>query len=153
MMIGEVKEMLVMTVKYPLQFERYPDWPIRFNQALAKAQKGVFEYGKNDCCTLISDAIEAMTDIDPMDDIRGAYWDEETADEVIALMSDGGDLFDLLTIRLGTAAPGARGRKGDVAFLNGACGLVIGRTALFHGSGGFGLTTISQIDYAFRIGE
>ncbi len=44
---------------------RRPDWPARLRTIIEAARERPFSWGQHDCCLFASDAIEAMTGVDP----------------------------------------------------------------------------------------
>lgn len=129
---------------------RYPDWPIRLNEYVAEAQKKEFKLGEHDCCTFAAGAIEAMTGKDWMPEFRGHYDDWKSAED--ALDEIGYDnLYKTLTKKFGPAVIGQKGRKGDLAFYDGSCGIVLGRYAMFLGENGYVYVLLRRLQRAFRI--
>jgi len=129
---------------------RYPDWPVRLNKYIIKAEKLEFKLGTHDCCTFAAGAIEAITGEDPMPEFRNHYDDWKSADD--ALDEIGYDnLYKTLTKKFGKAVLGQKGQKGDLAFYEGSCGIVLGRYAMFLGEKGCVYVSIRNIQRAFRI--
>lgn len=130
---------------------RYPDWPVRLNEYIIKAEKLEFKLGTHDCCTFAAGAIEAITGEDPMTELRDHYDDwagsEDGLDEASYEV-----LYKTLTKLLGKAIIGQKGQKGDLAFYEGSCGIVLGRYAIFLGENGCVYVPISRVQRAFRIG-
>ena len=131
---------------------RYPDWAPRLNDYLRGVQEKAFEYGSHDCCTLAAGAVEAMTGEDPMAEFRGQYATREEADEALQIIG-AGTLYRTLRKKFGKPVDGCRGRKGDIAFHEGACGIVLGRFAVVIGEEGLATVGIRQLDRAFRLPE
>lgn len=131
---------------------RRPDWPRRLNAYVNSVQRRPFRFGKFDCCIFAAGAVKAMTGTDPMREFRGTYKSEREAMQ--ALRDHGsGSLYHTLRSKFGNPVPGAHGRRGDVAYHEGACGIVLGRFALFIGQEGLAMVPISQLDRAFRVPE
>lgn len=129
---------------------RRPDWPVRLNQYIVSVRDRPFAYGNYDCCIFVAGAIEAMTGEDPMTEYRGQY--DSVATGAAALRTLGqGTLFKTLYRKFGKPLPGAHGRKGDIAWYNGALGLVLGRVAMFVGVNGFVLAPLSRLKYIWRV--
>ena len=129
---------------------RLPDWPRRLNEYLAVAMRKDFRLGRHDCCTFAAGAVEAMTGVDPMVEFRGQYatWDEARA----ALATIGArSLYATLRAKFGRAVPGALGQRGDVAYHEKSCGVVVGRNAIFFGAHGYVMIPITQLQRAFRV--
>lgn len=132
--------------------QRFPDWPVRLNQYLLAVRERSFAYGSYDCCIFVAGAIEAMTGADPMPEYRGQYNSVETGKAALRTLGQG-TLLKTLYRKFGKPLPGAHGRKGDIAWYNGALGLVLGRVAMFVGVNGFVLVPLSQLQYTFRVGD
>lgn len=129
---------------------RYPDWPIRLNKYVAETQAKEFKLGEHDCCTFAAGAIEVMTGVDWMPEFRGYYDDWQSAEE--ALDTIGYDnLYKTLTKKFGPAVIGQKGRKGDLAFFEGSCGIVLGRYAMFLGENGHVYVLLRRLQRAWRI--
>ncbi len=129
---------------------RYPDWPVRLNEYIIQAEKKEFELGTHDCCTFAAGAIEAMTGEDPMPEFRDQYDDWQSAED--ALDAVGYDnLYKTLTKKFGAAILGQKGQKGDLAFYDGSCGIVLGRYAMFLGEKGYAYVSLHRLQRAFRI--
>lgn len=70
---------------------RLPDWQSRLSLVIKDHQKDSFEWGRNDCCLFICNAIEAMTGIDPATPFfRGNYHSKEEGYALIAEFCGGG---------------------------------------------------------------
>lgn len=54
-----------------IHLTRLRDWPERLDALLRSRAARPFEWGRNDCCTFVADAIEAMTGRDVMESVRG----------------------------------------------------------------------------------
>jgi len=105
---------------------RYPDWPVRLNEYIIAAEKKEFKLGTHDCCIFAAGAIKAITGKDPMPEFRDQYDDWKSAED--ALDEIGYDnLYKTLAKKFGTPVIGQKGQKGDLAFYEGACGIVLGR--------------------------
>ncbi len=129
---------------------RYPDWPIRLNEYIAEAQKKEFKLGEHDCCTFAAGAVEAITGEDWMSEFRGHYDDWQSSED--ALDEIGYDnLYKTLTKKFGSAILGQKGRKGDLAFYEGSCGIVLGRYAIFLGENGYAYVLLRHLQRAWRI--
>ena len=129
---------------------RYPDWPVRLNEYIIAAEKLEFELGTHDCCTFAAGAIEAITGEDPMPEFRDQYNDWQSAED--ALDEIGYDnLYKTLTKKFGAAILGVKGQKGDLAFYEGSCGIVLGRFAMFLGEKGYAYVPLRNLQRAFRI--
>lgn len=131
---------------------RYPDWPQRLNKYLVGVKAKQIVYGEHDCCTFAAGAVMAMTGEDPMAEFRGRYSSKGESDDALREIG-AGDLYRTLRRKFGPPVKGCRGRKGDIAFHEGACGIVIGRFAIVIGEEGLATVGIRQLDRAFRLPE
>ncbi len=132
--------------------ERIENWDVALNEYIASMRDEPFGYGTNDCCVFTAGGVLAITGTDYMEEFRGHYGDEDSSN--IALASIGsGNLFKTLTRKFGKSLKGVYGRKGDIAFYDGCCGIVLGRVAIFIRSEGYGVVPISQVERIFRIGN
>lgn len=52
---------------------RREDWLSRLSALLIAMKGRAFAWGENDCCTFAADAIEAVTGLNPVPDLRGSY--------------------------------------------------------------------------------
>lgn len=135
-------------------YKRYADWAPRLNKYITAERDKPFVYGQSDCCTFAAGTVKAMTGVDLMEEFRGKYWDEESANKALLEFGNGrGKLYRTLRMKLGRSVRGVYGRKGDVAFHDGSCGIVLGRYAIFTGSEGYLYIPITKLQRAFRIGE
>ncbi len=132
--------------------KRKDNWPRKLNTYLQEVQHNTFEYGVHDCCTFMAGAIIAITGEDIMKEFRGKYHDEATYQEALDTLGQG-SVYKTLRQKLGKPVHGAMGQRGDIAFLDGRCGIVIGRQAIFLYKEGLGLIPISQIQRAFKVGQ
>ncbi len=131
---------------------RRPDWPIKLNEYILAVRDKPFHYGQHDCCTFVAGAILAMTGEDPMAEYREQY--DSVAAGKKALQSLGsGTLLKTLRKKFGKPLPGAHGRKGDIAWYDGALGLVLGRYAMFVGVNGYVMAPLSKLKYTFRVDD
>jgi hypothetical protein len=121
------------------------------NEYILAVRERPFAYGNYDCCIFVAGAIEAMTGADPMAEYRGQYDSVETGKAALRTLGQG-TLLKTLYRKFGKPLPGAHGRKGDIAWYNGAVGLVLGRVAMFVGAGGFVLVPLSRLTRVFRVG-
>lgn len=129
---------------------RYPDWPVRLNEYIIEVEKKEFKLGTHDCCTFTAGAIEAITGEDPMPEFRGHYDDWQSAEDVLDEIGYD-NLYKTLIKKFGSPILGVKGQKGDLAFYEGSCGIVLGRYAMFLGEGGYMYVLLRHLQRAFRI--
>jgi hypothetical protein len=65
---------------------RRQDWPQRLAEYLKERRSTPFQWGTNDCLVYACDAVERMTDEDPLEDIRGTWSNEFGARRVVVEM-------------------------------------------------------------------
>lgn len=112
-----------------MQIERLSDWEDRLSEYIASKRDEPFAYGSNDCCYFSLGAIEAITGTDCMAEFRGKY-DTEFG-SLRALKEIGsGDLESTMDSKFPEIPIGLAGR-GDIAFFDGAIGVVMGSFAWF----------------------
>ncbi len=131
--------------------DRIDNWPQALNTYINSVKDNKFEWGVHDCCTLVSGCVKAITGVDPMIEFRGKY-DEATHKQ--ALQDIGaGTIFKTLIKKFGKSTHGAMGQRGDIAFHDGRCGIIIGRQALFLYEEGYGLMPSKRVDRIFKVGR
>ena len=142
-----------MTLATPVDtLPRLRDWPERLDALLRSRAAVPFEWGRNDCCTFVADAIEAMTGRDVMESVRGY----STALQAQRLAHERGGLQAAVCGLLGDPVSPALVTVGDVLLLrhedmellalcNGACAI---------GPGPSGLVTLAapEVVAAWRVG-
>lgn len=130
---------------------RYVDWPIRLNKYFMSVKDLKFEYGVHDCCTFSAGAVQAITgEDDLMSEFRGKYSTREESQSVLKSIG-AGTLLRTLRKKFGPPVNGASGQRGDIAWYNGACGIVIGRDGIFITKDGYGTVSIRNIKWAFHV--
>lgn len=131
--------------------ERYADWPSRLNAYLASVQtkipEGGLDYGKFDCVVFVADAVIEMTGQD-LFTARGKYKTKIGAGRVLKRL---GGMEGALASVLGPSVPPANAAHGDIVVLDGACGICIGRKALFLSDGGFSMIPTLNAECAFNV--
>lgn len=93
---------------------RREDWPEALHALVDLRAAMPFAWGYQDCCAFAAAAVEAMTGIDPMADLRG-YHSRETAEAILAAQ---GGLEAAVTARLGETVSTALARRGDVVLVD-----------------------------------
>jgi hypothetical protein len=66
------------------QIQRLSDWPERLADFIESRRHAAFEWGRNDCVTFAADALQAMTGVDVLAQLRG-QWSEQ--DQALAIAS------------------------------------------------------------------
>lgn len=129
---------------------RYPDWPARLSKYFLSVKDSSFSYGEFDCCIFISDAVVAMTGVDQMGEFRGKYTDKDSS--IAALKEYGsGNLYKTLVKKFGRSVPGVQGRRGDIGYAEGSCGIITGTSGVFLRDGGFMHVPLTMIQRSFRV--
>ena len=90
---------------------RRQDWPERLFAHIEAARGVPFAFGAHDCCLWAADAVLAMTDADPIEDIRGQWADEVSA---LRLLKERGGVEAMVTEYLGDPIAPAFAQRGDV---------------------------------------
>lgn len=90
---------------------RHNNWPEILSAHLRSQQSVPFQWAFHDCCTFAADAVKAITEQDPMADLRGTYL---TASQAARLLKAEGGLLAAVSKRLGPAKAPALAQRGDV---------------------------------------
>lgn len=108
---------------------RLSDWESRLSSYIASKRHEPFAYGRNDCCYFCFGAVEAITGEDRMSEFRGKY--RTLAGSLRALRDIGaGDLESTMDAKF-PEIPVSSSQRGDIAFYDGALGVVDGSFAWF----------------------
>ena len=145
-----------------MTLQRLPDWPERLDAAINEAAGQPFAWGQHDCALAAATAVQAITGVDPMADIRGAYRDALSAMRMAERLSGGGGFEAALRAvcdRLGLQQiPPTLAQRGDIGLVTGADGRPV--TAVWGGSawlapGADGMESLSarQATAAWHIGD
>jgi hypothetical protein len=102
---------------------RREDWPERLDAFIEARRNVPFAWGQQDCVLFAADAIQAMTDADPLADVRG-HWGTATA--AARLLKDRGGLAAAVRGVLGKPIPYCLAQRGDILLLE----LIDGELAL-----------------------
>ena len=129
---------------------RHDNWPSLLNKYLTDNRNNEWKWGTHDCCTFAAGAVEAITGVDYMEEFRGHYSSEDSSNQALTQIGVG-TLYDTLKKKFGPPVHGAKGKRGDVAFSEGCCGIVIGKAALFIREDGWGLIYMTQIEHVFQV--
>ena len=99
---------------------RCNDWPERLDEALQRAARLPFAWGRHDCCLFAADVCRAITGLDPAADLRGRYGTVLEAFKLLDKRFCGGvaQAAEALAARAGwpEVRPGFA-RRGDVALV------------------------------------
>lgn len=138
--------------------QRKENWATCLNEYLnevmphvSSTPSGGLQYGQMDCCVFAAGAVHAVTGFDPMKKFRGKYRSKSGANKVLKSLGEG-NLFKTLVSIFGKPIAGSLMRRGDVAYYDGCCGVVIGREAVFLFDGGLLRVAITKIKKGFRVG-
>ena len=130
------------------------DWPNRLNKYFLSVKNERFDdenYGTFNCAIFTGGAVKAITGIDHLAEFTGKYRTKEEADVILKTIGNG-SLLKTIRKKFGPPVHGAFGQRGDIAWYDGACGIIIGSTALFiRDVHGFGTAKISKIKWAFKV--
>jgi hypothetical protein len=99
--------------------KRLPDWPERLIALLNARAHAPFAWGRQDCASFAADAVQAMTGVDPIADLRGY-----TARDAIALLRT--PIEQLVAARF-PSVPAGLARRGDIGVveINGRPSVVV----------------------------
>ena len=110
-----------------------------------------FEYGVNDCCLFAAGAVEAITGQDPMSEFRGKYDSLKTSLQVIKDIG-AGTLEATMDAKFSEVGIG-HAQRGDLAFLDGSVGVVMGGFAYFVSDDGLERINRSLWDKCWGVGR
>jgi hypothetical protein len=142
--------------------KRIAGWPERLHAYLEGAARRSFAWGLHDCCTFACGAVQAMTGVDPMVELRGTYASKR---EALCRLRDTGGL-DALAGSIAAALhaeeiPVLMAQRGDVVIADlsqddgvfpslGVVGLD-GRSAVFAMQDGPHRVALRQCRRAWRV--
>jgi len=112
--------------------DRHENWQRRLNE-LVTAETRARPDGHPDDLMFVRKAVRAVT----------GHWPPKER---------GANRYATLRRWFGNPVPGAWGRRGDIAWLDGRAGVIIGVRAVFIYEDGVSVILISKIDKAFRVG-
>lgn len=121
---------------------RLPDWENKLNDYIASVRDRKFRYGRFDCVLFTMGAVKAITGDNKIGDLKWA--NRKEAEAILAEKP----LDERLAEKFEECPP-AFARRGDVAFYEGACGVVVGRYAIFIGDQ-WQAVPITKLERAFR---
>lgn len=134
-----------------INLERLSNWDASLSEYIASKRNEPFEYGINDCCCFCFGAIEAITGQDCMLEFRGQYSNEFGSLRALKEIGQG-DLESTMDAKFPVVPIGLAGR-GDIAFFDGAIGVVMGSFAWFVSDNGLERIPRSLWDKCWGIGR
>lgn len=130
---------------------RLSNWEEALVNYIAIKRHEPFEYGVNDCCLFAAGAVEAVTGEDPMPEFRGEYDSLKTSLKVIKEIG-AGTLEATLDAKFPEVEIGLA-QRGDLAFLDGSVGVVMGGFAYFVSDDGLERINRSFWDKCWGVGR
>ena len=124
---------------------RISTWEDALSNYILTKRHEPFEYGLNDCCLFAAGAVEAITGQDPMPEFRGKYDSLKTSLQVNIRRSKASGKFP--EVEIGHA------QRGDLAFLDGSVGVVMGGFAYFVSDDGLERINRSLWDKCWSVGR
>ena len=139
-------------LKVPVNLTRLDDGMERLHALIDSARHRQFEWGIFDCFTFAADAVEAITGVDPMAELRGTYDDQRSATEL--LIKHGGvetAVSDILGRRAGTAE---YAQRGDIVLMGQSpvtmrLGVVYSGFAMGPRTNGDGFAGLARTSFAY----
>lgn len=120
-------------------------WERRLNEYLLECRGRPFEYGQFDCLLFVCGAVEAMTGENPAAHLIGRYTSQDEAEAL-----EGMTLYQWLIRTFGSPIPPAYARRGDIAWVNDCCAVVVGTDAIGFDDGEMCLVPMIRAKRAFR---
>lgn len=130
---------------------RISSWEDALSDYIATKRHEPFEYGANDCCLFAAGAVEAITGEDPMPEFRGKYDSLKTSLQVIKDIG-AGTLEATMDSKFSEIEIG-QAQRGDLAFLDGSVGVVMGGFAYFVSDDGLERINRSLWDKCWSVGR
>ena len=131
--------------------DRLSNWEEILSEYIESKRFEPFEYGLNDCCTFASDAIVAMTGVDPIPEFRGKY--DSLLSSAKGLKTIGnGNLESTMDSKF-TEVPIGNAQRGDLAFFDDSVGIVYGSFAWFVSDDGLERVPRNLWDKAWSVGR
>ena len=130
---------------------RISTWEQALADYIAIKRHEPFEYGVNDCCLFAAGAVVEITGEDPMSEFRGKY--DSLKGSLKAIKDIGaGTLEATLDGKFPEVAIG-NAQRGDLAFLDGSVGVVMGGFAYFVSDDGLDRINRSLWDKCWGVGR
>ena len=130
---------------------RISAWEDALVNYIAVKRHEPFEYGVNDCCMFAAGAVDAITGQDPMSEFRGQYDSLKTSVKVIKDIG-AGTLEATLDAKFSEVEIG-QAQRGDLAFVDGSVGVVMGGFAYFVSDDGLERINRSLWDKCWGVGR
>lgn len=130
---------------------RISSWEDALSDYIAAKRHEPFEYGANDCCLFAAGAVEAVTGEDPMPEFRGKYDSLKTSLQAIKNIG-AGSLEATMDSKFPQIEIG-QAQRGDLAFLDGSVGVVMGGFAYFVSDDGLERINRSLWDKCWSVGR
>ena len=130
---------------------RISTWEDALSNYIVAKRHEPFEYGVNDCCLFAAGAVEAITGEDPMPEFRGKYDSLKTSLQVIKDIG-AGTLEATMDGKFPEVEIG-QAQRGDLAFLDGSVGVVMGGFAYFVSDDGLERINRSLWDKCWSVGR
>jgi hypothetical protein len=130
---------------------RISTWEQALADYIAIKRHEPFEYGVNDCCLFAAGAVVEITGEDPMPEFRGKY-DSLKGSLTVIKEIGAGTLEATLDGKFPEVAIG-NAQRGDLAFLDGSVGVVMGGFAYFVSDDGLERINRSLWDKCWGVGR
>ena len=130
---------------------RISTWENALAEYIAAKRHEPFEYGINDCSLFAAGAVEAITGEDPMAEFRGKYDSLKTSLKAIKDIGSG-TLETTLDGKFQEVEIG-QAQRGDLAFVDGSVGVVMGGFAYFVSDDGLERINRSLWDKCWGVGH
>lgn len=131
---------------------RHSDWPRRLGDFVQGRQAQPFTWGPNDCASFAADAVQALTGVDMLAELRGHRLTERQA--LRRARAIGGIPLAIVRAGLAPVAP-AQARSGDLVLLaQGAqrvLAVCVGADAVAPGVDGLAVADMGRAVMAWRV--
>lgn len=129
---------------------RYSDWPERLDRFLAQRRHQRFQWGVQDCCLFVADAVRELYGVDPAEGLRG-YRSERGAARIVRQL---GGVAGIGASRFGAACEVLQAQVGDVLLVHtgsrDSLALCVGAHWLAPGAAGLVAGPLSEARSAWR---
>jgi hypothetical protein len=119
-----------------LTLERLPNWPYLLDRYVSAHVSKPHVWGSNDCVMFAAGAVQAMTAVDPIPELRGRYNDEDSA---LELLVECGGIAAYCEQLFGSPVPPGLAHRGDILVGKGPgtgmdlCAVCVGPVAVAPG--------------------